>query len=90
MVESSKTFGVVNNYRKADFWDLRNLRPPTGNCDEYQFEICRLTSKKFSDFKRLIESQQVTFLKSVTYKMEKSFIETLRTWGENVYCLSSF
>lgn len=29
--EFKKTFGVnPNNYRKADFWDLRNLRPP--NC----------------------------------------------------------
>ncbi|EAV0715944.1 helix-turn-helix domain-containing protein, partial [Salmonella enterica subsp. enterica serovar Enteritidis] len=43
--EFKKTFGVnPNNYRKADFWDLRNLRPPYWlDCDEhYQFEICQL------------------------------------------------
>ncbi|MEX8987182.1 helix-turn-helix domain-containing protein, partial [Salmonella enterica] len=51
--EFKKTFGVnPNNYRKADFWDLRNLRPPYWlDCDEhYQFEICQLTSKEIFGF----------------------------------------
>ncbi len=48
-----KTFGVnPNNYRKADFWDLRTYGLPTGltSDEHYQFEICQLTSKEIFGF----------------------------------------
>lgn len=64
--EFKKTFGVnPNNYRKADFWDLRTYGLPTGLTvmSIISSKFVSLRQKKFSDFKRLIRSQQMTFLK---------------------------
>ncbi|EHI4667202.1 TPA: GyrI-like domain-containing protein [Salmonella enterica subsp. enterica serovar Bovismorbificans] len=91
--EFKKTFGVnPNNYRKADFWDLRNLRPPYWlDCDEhYQFEICQLTSKEIFGFQTSHQIATNDLPKKASPIKWKIIHETLRTWGENVYCLSSF
>lgn len=91
--EFKKTFGVnPNNYRKADFWDLRNLRPPYWlDCDEhYQFEICQLTSKEIFGFQTSHQISTNDLPKKASPIKWKIIHETLRTWGESVYCLSSF
>ncbi|EIB0653396.1 helix-turn-helix domain-containing protein, partial [Salmonella enterica] len=91
--EFKKTFGVnPNNYRKADFWDLRNLRPPYWlDCDEhYQFEICQLTSKEIFGFQTSHQIATNDLPKKASPIKWKIIHETRRTWGENVYCLSSF
>lgn len=46
-------FGVnPNHYRKEDFWDLRNLRPPYwfDTHEHYHFEICQLKTKEIFGF----------------------------------------
>ncbi|EKK4218942.1 helix-turn-helix domain-containing protein, partial [Salmonella enterica] len=91
--EFKKSFGVnPNNYRKTDFWDLRNLRPPywLDNDEHYQFEVCQLTSKEIFGFQTSHQISTNDLPKKASPIKWKIIHETLRTWNESVYCLSSF
>lgn len=91
--EFKKTFGVnPNSYRKADFWDLRNLRPPYWFDDDehYQFEICQLKEKEIFGFQTYHQISTHDLPKKTSSIKWKIIHETLRAWGENVYCLSSY
>ncbi|WP_171923700.1 helix-turn-helix domain-containing protein [Salmonella bongori] len=91
--EFKKMFGVnPNHYRKEDFWDLRNLRPPYwfDTHEHYHFEIGQLKTKEIFGFQTYHQISTNALPKKASPIKWKIIHETLRTWGENVYCLSSF
>lgn len=91
--EFKKQFGVSPKiYRKEIFWDLANLRPPFWLVPEvdYPFEICQLPPLTVWGFQMQYQIPTGGLPKEASPLKWKLVRDTLNTWEQTLYCISSF
>ncbi|MGL4183159.1 helix-turn-helix domain-containing protein [Enterobacter ludwigii] len=91
--EFKKQFGVSPKvYRNEGYWDLANLRPPIWLVPEveYPFEICQLSPLTVWGFQTQYQIATEVLPKEASSLKWKLVLDTLNTWEQTLYCISSF